>query len=172
MIDTEAISPTAIVPSYHSVGGWPDYTNILLYEISSKACSDDVRKIILAEGFVHEFAHTINAPALFLENYVLELPNGDRVGGREYILSFTKLAEKHSPMSHYSSTYRTEDNDFKGTEFNEIFTSINEELAETIAARLLGFTFCNEDYRRMDPFVDRPEIKEWTDNFLNARLVE
>ncbi|MBT6774756.1 hypothetical protein HOA91_05295 [Candidatus Woesearchaeota archaeon] len=166
----EAISPTAIIPSFHEVTrkGWPDYTNIWLYQISPEACSEDVKKIILTEGFVHELAHTINAPALYFQNYNLKLPDGTVVDAFQYVHQFANLAENHSPISHYSSTYRTADNKFNP---ENLLTAINEELAETVAAYLLNFAFC-DDSRGMNPFADRPEVKEWTDNFLNAKLVK
>lgn len=176
MIETsnkcEAISPTAIVPSKISYDSWTitgvPSADIIIRAIEPDAASDRARKIIWAEGLVHELAHSISQTAAPVEGYQLALPNGRVAYGDDLFLEFANLAENHAPISHYSSFLRDKDNKFNGA---QAARAISEELAETIAAYQLGFAFCGDGSRSLNPFNDRPEVKEFISNFLNARLV-
>ncbi|MSR86525.1 hypothetical protein EXS74_03970 [Candidatus Woesearchaeota archaeon] len=168
----QSISPTALVPSFIDYGRWKNTgtpsADIWLYKLPQEI-SRMVRRIILAQGFVHEYGHSIIAPALYTENYKLLLPSGREVEGLEYILEFAKLAEEHAPISHYAATFRGEGNLFESANptYN-VKTAIAEEMTETIAAYLLGFSFCEEEKRRTTPFIDRPEIQKGIEEFLAA----
>ena len=172
-----ALSPTASIPSYTDYAKWTEEkpsADVVLYRIDGSAASGNVRKIISVQGFLHEFGgHTIIAPAFNIPEYSLRLPNGRIVKGFNYLIEFAKMAEKHAPISHYASAYRGKNNKFESDSpsYNPLI-AISEELSEVIAAHILGFAFCGEDLRGKNPFADRPEIKEFAENFLNAKLVK
>jgi len=172
----DALSPTAIIPAYTDVSYWQKTgdpkCDVWLYKISEIACSPEVRKIILSESLIHEvFGHTLINPALY-DEHTLKLPKGREVNSFDYMFEFAKMAENHPPISHYASVYRGKNNKFESDDkdYNPN-TPISEELSETIAAFLLGFAFSNDEQRSMNPFADRPEIKKFVEDFLNAELV-
>jgi hypothetical protein len=158
----EKISETAIIPSYIHYGPWRKTGNpgavIWLYDLPDKI-SPETRKIVLTEGLVHEMGHALIIPALYFSENNLVLPNGKTVPAKEFVEGFVPISEGHGPISHYSSTY------WKGRKLN----NVNEELAESIAARLLGFAFCKDENRGLNPFSDRPEVASFVDDFLNAK---
>jgi len=166
----QAISPAAIIPSYTDYAKWTKENpaaDIVLYKIDESACSHDVRKIIHAEGFVHELAHVLLAPAQYVGDCRIEMPDRRVLSGDECIEEFANLAEKHPPISSYSSNYR-EGHKFAGN----LSTSISEEFAETVAAMLLGFSFCGDDSRSKAPLKDRADVDAWVYNLLNAKRVD
>jgi hypothetical protein len=172
----EALSPTAIVPSYIDYTPWGELktptADIWLYQIPQNEVPENVRKIILSEGFVHEVGHSIVQPALYIDDYTLKFPDEKLVNGLEAILHFAELAEQHLPISHYSSTYRGPNNKFESDKPNyNVQTAISEEMCEAIAAYLLGFAYCGDDSRGKNPFADRPEVKNFIRDFLNAELI-
>jgi len=175
--EAEAMSPTAIVPSYIDYTPWGELkvptADIWLYQIPQNASPENVRKLVLSEGFVHEVGHSIVQPALYIEEHTLKFPNGKIINGLEAMLHFAELAEQHSPISHYASTYRGPNNKFESDKSNyNVKTAISEEMCETIAAHLLGFAYCGNDSRGKNPFTDRPEVKDFVRDFLNAELVK
>ncbi|MFA5176199.1 MAG: hypothetical protein WC413_02990 [Candidatus Nanoarchaeia archaeon] len=162
----KALSETAIVTAKTEYNAWAkDQKNpsaeVILYQLPENI-SEDVQRIILSQGFVHELAHTIITPALHLDNYIIKLPDCSEVGGKEFIDKFQKEAENYKPISHYASTYRGKDNKFTNPE-----RGVPEELAEAITAYLLRFSF--REGNCMKPFADRPEIKELVKDFLYAK---
>lgn len=165
----EAISPTAIIPSYI---GYAKQEGELVGDIEMYELPEDIpenaRKIISAEGFVHELGHGIVQPALFVNNYNLQFPDGKIVNGINAMFDFANMAEQHKPISHYAKTYRP---NFSSSDTMKLKTAISEEAAETLVAYFLGFAYCGDDKRGKDPFADRPEIKEFIKNFLDAKLV-
>ncbi|MEK7644072.1 MAG: hypothetical protein AAB390_02095 [Patescibacteria group bacterium] len=171
-----ALSPTAIVPSHIDYTPWTESgtpaADIFLCQIPEDI-PEKVRRIIISEGFVHEVGHSIVQPAIFVEEYNLRFPDGRIVSGFDAILQFAEMAENHSPISRYASTYRGENNKFESDQpgYN-VNTAISEEMCETIAAYLLGFAYCGIDERSKNPFADRPEIKDFIRDFLNAELVK
>ncbi len=172
---SEALSSTAIVPSYIDYTPWREMGkptgDIWLYQLPENI-PESVRKVILTEGFIHELAHSVIQPALYIDQNI-QFSNGEIINGLESILGFTKMAEIYPPISHYASSYRGKDNKFESDDPNyNINTAISEELAETIAAYYMGFAFCKDDVRGRDPFRDRPNIKQWVENFLNAKLLK
>jgi hypothetical protein len=171
----EALSVTALVPSYTKYRRFKKngqlVCDIHLYNIHSLTCPQSVQHIVHVEGFVHEVAHSIFAPAFYNNNYLLKLSSGEIVSGFDWLgLVFGDAAEKYSPISHYAGVYRNADRSFRNDTV-KLGTSISEEMVECITAYLLGFVFCNEAKRRFDPFCDRPEIKQLIHDFLHAELV-
>lgn len=172
----EALSSTAIIPSYVDYTPWKELrtptADIWLYQIP-QTIPEPVRKIILTEGFIHEVGHTIVNSALYVNDYTLKFPNEKLVNGLEAILHFAELAEKYPPISHYASTYRGPQNKFESVNPNyKVQTAVSEELCETIAAYFLEFAYCGDDARGKEPFKDRPEVKAFVKDFLNAELVK
>jgi len=175
--EAEAMSPTAIVPSYIDYIPWGELkvptADIWLYKIPQNAASEKVRRLVLAEGFVHEIGHSIVQPALYIGDHSLKFPDGKIVNGLEAMLHFAELAEQHPPISHYASTYRGPNNKFESDNPNyNAKTAISEEMCETIATYLLGFAFCGDNSRGKNPFSDRPEVRDFVRDFLNAELVK
>lgn len=177
----EILSPTAIIPSYCDYSRWQKTgvptCDIHLYDIHFLSCPNTVRHVIYAEGFIHEVAHSIIAPALYNDgDYLLRLPDGETlngtVKGNDWLKNvFGAAAEKHTPISHYVGAYRNRDNTFKIDSGGNIATAVSEEMAECIAALLLNFVFCHEKRRRLDPFRDRPEVCQMVRDFLHARHI-
>ncbi|MEM3074866.1 MAG: hypothetical protein QW727_02915 [Candidatus Pacearchaeota archaeon] len=175
--ESDAMSPTAIVPSYIDYTPWRELkvptADIWLFKIPQNAASKEVRRIVLAEGFVHEIGHSIIQPALYTDNHILQFPDGKIMDGLEAMLHFAELAEKHPPISHYASTYRGPNNKFeRDNQKYNVNTAISEEMCETIAAYLLGFAYCKDDSRRKNPFLDRAEVRDFVRDFLNAELIK
>ncbi len=178
----EALSPTAIIPSYCDYSRWQKTgqptCDIHLFDIHYLTCpTNTVRRIIYAEGFIHEVAHSIIAPAFYNDgDYLLHLPNGKTLNGtvvgNDWLKTvFGATAEKHTPISHYAGAYRNRNGTFKLNDNGSAATAIIEEMAESIAAFLLRFVFCNEKRRRLDPFRDRPEVWQMVSDFLHARHI-
>ncbi|MEK6899324.1 MAG: hypothetical protein AABW79_04485 [Nanoarchaeota archaeon] len=173
----EALSLTAIIPSYIDYTPWTELkvptADIWLYKIPQNSASEEVRKIVLAEGFIHELGHGIVQPALYVKDHNLKFPDGKIVNGLDAMLHFAELAEQHSPISHYASTYRGLNNKFESDRPNyNAKTAISEEMCETIAGYILDFSYCGNDARGKNPFADRLEIRDFVGNFLNAELVK
>jgi hypothetical protein len=175
--EAEAMSSTAIVPSYIDYTPWGELkvptADIWLYKIPQNAAPEKVRRLVLAEGFVHEIGHSIVQPTLYVSDHSLKFPDGKIVNGLEAMLRFAKLAEQHPPISHYASTYRGPNNKFESDNPNyNAKTAISEEMCETIAAHFLGFAYCGDNSRGKNPFSDRPEVRDFVRDFLNAELIK
>lgn len=166
---SEALSSTAIIPSFTDNTRWRETgklsSDIWLFQIPQQV-SPAVAEIIHTEGLIHEIAHTFVTQALFQDGYQLRLPDGNIVSAYDYLVEFANAAEKHDPVSHYSSFYRK-----SGEEFVSL-PAIEEEFVETVTARLLGFVYCDNPDRRLDPLSDRPEIIAMVDDFLHAEVAE
>ena len=165
----EALSPTAIIPAFTDNGRWAELSSdVVLFAIPNEV-DPYVREVIHAEALIHEIAHTFISQALYDPEYELRLPNGHVVNGRNFLIyEFGAKEEKYPPISHYASFFRKEGEEFAG---EEIYTQIDEELAEVITAWLLGFAFSDRPEARLDPFADRPDVAEIVDAFLNAEEV-
>lgn len=173
----DAISPTAIIPSKTDNDNWiktgiPE-TNIVVYRLILPRNFDHyrLRRIILSQALLHEMAHVLSYPSAYIADYQL-MQGSKSFKGKELLINFAKMAEKHPPISHYASLYRDVNGKFKVDDPKKIWTPICEELAETIVAYLLGFSYCGDRERNIDPFADRPEIEEWIKMFLNLKEVK
>jgi len=167
----DAISPTAFVPGYTQTRRRSEtgevYGVVKLFEIPTDD-DRDLKKLVQAQAFVHEYAHTIIHPIKFVDSYLLRLPGGEVIEGSLLLEGFRLLMENSTPFSFYSKSGREAAKNDEG----KAFTAVDEELSEAISAYLLGYIFSEEVDRRMDPFVDRPAIKEYIRNFLLAEKVE
>lgn len=168
----DALSPTAIIPSYTDNARWQrtgdPSSDIQLFRIP-ESVNPAVAKIIHAQGFVHELAHTMVSRLLYMESHELLVSPSDGnivFNGFDYLRKFAKLAERYPSISHYASFYRKE-----GQEFSSL-VAIDEEFVETITARLLNFAFCKDEGRRFKPLSDRPEIGKMISDFLTAEKVK
>ena len=169
----EAVSRTAIIPSYCDPSEWTrtgkPQTDIWLYAIPHD--SPDVQRIISAVGFAHEYAHSIIDPAAHIVDYMLKTAK-EEVDGFDLLMQFANLAKQCPAISHYASTFRNKKGTFEHESLDSSITAIKEELAETIAAHLLGFVFCEDEARRFNPLGDRKDVKELVDMFLQAELIK
>jgi len=158
---TQRVSDMAIIPLYISYAPWgrtgKPSAVVALYDLED-TISPEARRIILTEGLAHELGHALVIPELFLPERNLILSDGREVIGKEFVNGFKDIAEKYGPISTYSSSF------WKDGKVN----NLNEELAENIAAGLLGFASCGNEQRGLNPFADRPEIKARIEQFLNA----
>lgn len=175
--ESEAMSSTAIVPAYIDYTPWGELkvptADIWLYKIPQNAAFKEVRRLVLAWGFVHEVGHSIVQPALYVGDHSLKFPDGNIVNGSEAMLHFAELAEQYPPISHYASTYRGPNNKFESDNPNyNVKTAISEEMCETIAAYLLDFAYSGDNSRGKHPFADRPEVRDFVKDFLNAELIK
>lgn len=173
----DALTPTAVIPSYCDYSCWQKTgrpsCDVHLFYIHTRTAPSTVRYIVHAEGFVHEVAHSIIAPALYnTGDYLLCLPDGAKVGGNDWLKNvFGATAQRHTPFSHYAGAYRDRDGAFKINSDGNITTAVSEEMAECVTALLLGFVFCREKRRRLDPFRDRPEVRQMVSDFLFAKHI-
>lgn len=165
----EALSPTSLVPGYTDASQWRETSipaeSIELYEMPA-SLGEKVSKIVHLQALVHEFAHTIVDPALYIENYKLRLPNSRVVESLDFVLNeFAQEAERLDPISHYANAYR----DVEGLFRKEAgLVAITEELVESITAHILGFSFREDESLRLNPLYDRPQIKQFVGDFLNS----
>jgi len=171
----EAICETAIVPSHVSYGRddqGKTRSHVELYQIPAHV-NPHVSQIIQTQGMVHEYAHTI-ADAFIYGKTDLKFPNGKVYKTEAFIAEFLELTRLISPMSEYSGYYRKEDGEYPDY-FSEddderaaFYFALREELAECIAAYMLGFVYTEDVNRRFDPFKNRPKLKELIKGFLEA----
>ncbi len=173
----EALSPTAIIPSYADYSVWqkggPPSADIKIYRIDDDLAPAHIRKLIAAQGLVHELGHGIVAPAAYIKDYQLELSEGRKMSGLDFLTAFANCAEEHPAISHYASFYRGPQNKFTSPQqgYNEL-VAISEEMCESIAAHLLGFSFRTDIMQRnVDPLFDRPKVKWFVQEFLNAKRI-
>ncbi|MFA6529096.1 MAG: hypothetical protein WCT46_06190 [Candidatus Gracilibacteria bacterium] len=179
---SEALSETAIIPSYTDYGS-PSIeagklaADIHLYAIHS-AGDSRIAKIITVQGLVHEIAHCVSAQIIWGDDCNLAfkdgtLMDGTLMDGMSFIAKFCELTENLPSMSHYSGFYRNADGSYPGgsnaQEVQKLLIAASEELAESITAYLLGFTYCEDNPERcLDPFKDRPMVRDLVAKFLEA----
>lgn len=177
----EAISPTALITSQYAntiEKGVTTGHEINLHWLPEEFCSRKTARSITIQGLVRELARA----------YLMELsmnslfPNGENA-----IIEFGKYIEKQHlpPISHYSATYWRNNRlllnkilDGESAAKNQV--PLHVEMAETIAAYLLGFSFCepfetgvfSQIGRKglsLQPLADRPQIKEYIRDLLHAK---
>ena len=180
-IELEAMSPTALVPSYVDNRGGKEDPKIHLFGLAQSmrngTLDEAVARIIQAEGLLHEYGHVLNwgirrsayanqpkAPLLSM--------GGKTIDGCDALVAFAELMEKSTPLSHYSSHYWSVDQGVLVARNGDVSLAVDEELAESIAAFFLGFTFSREPDRRLQPFIDRDAIYRFVIDYLQARVIE
>ena len=167
---SEALSPTAIIPSYigyTAADKTPGYLgNIDLYEIPN--ISPFISRLVHAQCFVHEFGHSILKAEAFWDAEIwgprpkLRFPNGRLVDGDEVLAEYRTLADAHPPISHYATAYVPE-----GRLKTESSVPVEEAMVEAMAAHLLGFAF-RTDGSGLEPFQDRQPLRQYITDFLMA----
>ena len=159
----------AIVPSYiENYEEYPYEREIHLYQLPEDI-PEVVRKIITTQGFIHELGHVLFDHFYGLDS---ELKYNDELKNRKELLEiFEDLTENLPAISNYSSVYRDENGKYKNLGDDKHSTGIREEFCETLAAYKLGFVYSSDKKRQLDPFYDRPKVKEFIENFLDAELL-
>lgn len=165
----DAISPTAFIPSmvrYIPALNSTDVPNfrgvITLFEIPDCGVSDEVKHVIHAQAFAHEYAHTVLTPEL----HSVGLPNFEGDGEPFlFVMDHVDMVEVSGPISHYASAYMV-DGQFRPGK-DDGLTSINEWIAEAIVARLFGFAFQSLG-NGLNPFEGREALAVFVDAYLAA----
>lgn len=172
----EAISLTHFVP------GYCDGTRLLtkkesdiwLYKLPNDICVPEAKIIleiiVMAQTFAHEFAETLLDPVFHFADYMLKLPNGQIVSGLEFIKKLIQVVEKYPPISEYASINRDKNGKFRKNPKSKVEVECSEDLAENFAA-CLGFAYQGNGQGTLDPFLDRPDVEKWIENFLNAERI-
>ncbi len=162
----KALSPTAIVPGRTDYIWEPDnkQARIYLYEMDVKS---SIATIVLIQTFLHEIAHTLLVSAYYLRNYRLCMPDEKDIAGISFFQKFLKVASKYSPISHYASFYPLQCLSLKDTK--RYYINVSEHICESVAAYLLGFTFCLEEDKCWTPFKGRADLYDLIADFLEAR---
>lgn len=173
--EENAASPTSYVHANTDYTSWQETgvpaADIFLYKLP-ETMPNEFRKMILRQGFIHNFAHTIFQPAAYIDNYLLEFPDGKTITGIDAIAEFTRVAENHDPISDYSAIHRPQGRKFESSNpnYNPIL-AVNEEFSECVAAYFMGFTLC--DNRKGEyPFKDRYGVGKFVSDFLDAKRVD
>ncbi len=170
----ERLSPTSIIPgetAYPENKPGNQIGVVYLYKTPNEIANAYVRGIIAAQAYIHEIGHTIVQPALYShKNQIIEFPSGKRMSNKEAMLTFQNLAEKSIPISEYAALHRDKHGLFEEKQ-GDNGLALSEELCETIAAYLLGFTYHGNNSGSKDPFINNYQIREFTADFLEAKLV-
>lgn len=166
---SDAISPTALATGATTDEINPPHLSVLLCKLPQDIIPDEeVRRLILGTTVVHEYFHTITWGLLNDPDKEIQLPDGQITQGAAFIKNmFGKAAEAHSPVSHYSSGYRNEDNTFQERE-GSTDLAIEEEFVETLTTLTLGFASGNLRDVTIDPLDDREDLKSICLDFLGA----
>lgn len=176
-IPQNAISPTAHAMAKTSIkfdahGHVIGTNGITVHEIPENGFDTKVKRLIQAGVLVHEFAHTIVNVELWNPDpdYSLVFPGGNNaINMRDWFVAFLLATEEYSPITRYSATYRNQDNTYPRQGESVILgTAVNEELADSISAQLLGFAVQPKGLT-FEPFQDRPEIQHAIQMYLSAR---
>lgn len=172
----DAISTTAIVPSYvhyrSDTTQWCGYSgDIQLYAIRKDAAVATVQRIIHLQGLCHELAHCLVTPELY-KNCTLMLPDakGTIITSDQWFVNFSNLANKFGPISHYVRAYYDEHG--RLLEEPNPLLPINEAMAETITAYLLGFAY-KPNGNGLNPFEGecRKELMPLIRDYLYAMRI-
>ena len=163
---TNALSPTYLLPGYTASPIWSvdDHQNeIILFDLAG--VDKAVARIILAKSLIHEFAHTIVNQLWYVQGYALMI-SGQRQAGRDILTRFATLAREHTAISYYAEAYAPLPTFLDSANIMMVI----EELCECIAAYIMGYSYCADYQRCLDPFGDRPEILAFVIDFLNATI--
>lgn len=178
----EALFPTAFIPGFTDAFGKNlgegrysiDSADVHLYKTPEGKYGTDIeqiRRIILLQALAHEIAHTVISPEINPNNDRKIIMPGTKIAipSIEELIRYAGITEKHEPISGYAKNFRK---NFASSNPSVLAQAINEDLAETIAAHLLNFSSCGEDTRGLDPMKDRPEVKKFVEDYMNARRAE
>lgn len=179
---SQSLGNTYIVPSSYWIEGKSKLGyGIALYRLPGNFTSRENSTLILVHGLLHELAH------------VLVGASWSKAEWEPAIIEFVRImaARNLPPISHYSAAYWENTAELmppmkSDGSYGEMSKGLDEELAETIAAWILKFCFCEPYYVLTDngrqrieirgraslsqnPFSDRREIEEWVSCFLFER---
>ncbi len=160
---SEALTPTAIVPSFVEYG--PKKVTVYAMDESVPA---PVQKIVYMEALTHEFAHLVTVFELYSEKVTL-LIKGKKTDAFDWFANFANLVDDAGPISHYASAYCDEAGKLLAKP--DPLLPINEAMAECIAARLLNFAFRLDRDGGLEPFGKHPELRQAVDDYLHAQRV-
>lgn len=175
----KALLPTAFAlghtSEYPTWDGKRSTDTIILNQVpDTSGFSLEARRISQAKVFVHEAAHTIINPEFLTvlkneDDVIFIQPDGRTIGLLDFFAKFAETAEKYPPISNYSSNYRNPDNTFKESDLRY---AIAEELCDSIAAYLLGFSVNPERPSTPDltfsPFAGREDVRNLVEDYLGA----
>ena len=130
----------------------------------------DIRLIAQVFACVHELAHTILTPEWRLLDVGLTWPDRRAIRSRTFVRGMARTALRHPPISRYAAAYRTRAGAYisDAGDPDVRLIACEEELADLIAAYLLGFTVTPAGQLDMRPFADREDQQHQISIFLAA----
>ena len=169
----EALSPTAIVPSFvghHPCDKPPGYdSQIELYALDPAIVPKDVQRVIHSQALVHELSHSFVTTDL-RSDCMCDLGHGSQVSLFEHMIDICDIIEDCGPISHYASAY-LQPNEKVPTKPDLMIQSIDENTVEVITAILMGFAF-QTDGNGLLPFDgSKRRLHDHVDAYLFAQLV-
>ncbi len=173
----DGLSPTTFVLGVNELT-WDESDGIgvkvYLYQTpESVGFSREVLRVSQAKVAVHEFAHSILTPDATNRSVELALPSGRRIIAADYLSEMYEAAMRYPAISDYAAAYRregfTEDRNLRKQ-------ALHEELPETIAGYLLGFTVSawrdgNPPELTFRPFEGRGDVERLVHDYLHAERV-
>lgn len=173
-----ALSPKAIVSALTDYAKNPNNkSDLIISMIHLNKMPDDAgvdvetAELITAEGMVHEYVHSILMDLASADRSI-RLPDGSIIKAKDLVNNFKNIVEPKIPISHYSSSYRNENNEFKSDEKGDKTPAVSEEFAETVTTYLLGYASGNLTDITKDPLEDRVEVKKLIDDFLKSEVIK
>jgi hypothetical protein len=138
--------------------------DIMLFEI--RGWPQETIKYAQLQALMREYAHTMISPFEYdgPDEYVLSISAEYHAEARMFLSQFAGLVSKHSPISHMSEMFWP----LPGASDPNFCRFVGKELSESVAAYLLGFSYCAEEKRWWNPFYDRPQVRELVSHFLQA----
>ncbi len=168
----EALSPTALIPSYvdHETTETTWFSRVELYDLPTDLVPEHVALIMWLQGCIHECAHTIITHELYRDVFLV-LRDGRRVKAVTYLVEeMLALFNDRPPISHYASAYFGANGRLREDDGETFIRALNENMAEAITARLLKFAF-QPDGNGLDPFGGRADLRQVIDAYLHAERV-
>ena len=173
-----AISPTSIIPSYINFGTQPHPT-VQLFDTTQAVqmgiLDVPTAKMITMQGLIHEFTHGINwLGRRELYSGMPESPNllGEEPEGVasafDWFARFGDDMVWSTPISHYGAFYWKNEG-WRVIPLNgDMIQAIDEELAESVAAHILGFAF-NDEHTTTNPFKGREHTRRFVSEYLQLK---
>ncbi|MEK7641733.1 MAG: hypothetical protein AAB365_01945 [Patescibacteria group bacterium] len=167
----EALSPRAIVPGYSAPNTWTTDLQeqwIRLYHLGQTP--PDIARYMQVHALIHEYVHTIINPMWYSLGrlYMIKMPGLVPMDARMFFAKFVLAASKYPAISHYAAAYRPLPTSTGDPKFIE---RVGEELCESVVAFILGHIYCDDPKRCLDPFMDRPDVRQLVTDFLQAKHI-
>ncbi len=155
---TQALSPTAIVPSFISHDEENNTSHIVLYAMDKGVVPLYIQRIIHSQSLAHELAHGFVTRELYgTDDLTLALYNGARVDAFDYLCRIAEIITSSGPISHYASAYLVPGTNNLPEDPVQHLLGISENTVESIAALLLGFAFQPDGEDSLFPFSGTKE---------------